>query len=440
MESTIQHNGAEGTVKKAPAPSSQRQPVLKPWLIAQGLNLMRHTRALRPFRREEFGSGPEIPSDGHILAANQLMASLSRGLETRAKVMNRHVAAAIRHPSSERLLAVVTRKHNAHAWVQSIERIWKFYFELFGQRQSLYGKWLLSCDRIALDCYRTAHIGLGREKSIPTPPPFCYINTFGPLTFRRGIRLRKLGQQLNPFPLIELPYHRLVNPWTLGAALHEVSHNLQSELGLSVTAPRRIARQLLKAGLSPGVAGVWTRWNREIFADLAALLLGGPAVVASLMDVVGRSPRVVYFFNRRGVHPTPWLRVLLSTELLKRMGFTQESERYRHAWLRIYASPKSGNVPPAILKTAPEAIQRIVDALCYQPYSELGNKSLAQVLPFAQKEQRMIEEAARRLAQGTDPGVVPGHFLIGAARFALDNRLARAETIKENFYKELAQR
>jgi hypothetical protein len=158
------------------------------------------------------------------------------------------------------------------------------------------------------------------------------------------------------------------------------------------------------------------------------------------MDVVGRSPRTTYFFNPHGVHPTPYLRTLLSTELLRRMGFPDESEKYRQAWLRIYADPKSGNFPLAILKTAAKAIFLVVDGLCYQPYSELGNKSLAQVMPFAQKEQRMIEEASRRLGQGTDPGVVPERFLIGAARFALDNRLARAEAIKENFYKELARR
>ena len=40
-------------------------------------------------------------------------------------------------------------------------------------------------------------------------------------------------KQLNPFPLVQLPYHRLVNPWTLGAVMHEVSHNLQTDLGLS---------------------------------------------------------------------------------------------------------------------------------------------------------------------------------------------------------------
>ena len=56
---------------------------------------------------------------------------------------------------------------------------------------------------------------------------------FSPATFRRNLPLRRLGRQLNPFPLIQLPYHRLVNPWTLGAVLHEVSHNLQNDLGLN---------------------------------------------------------------------------------------------------------------------------------------------------------------------------------------------------------------
>ena len=52
----------------------------------------------------------------------------------------------------------------------------------------------------------------------------------------------------------------------------------------------------------------------------------------------------------------------------------------------------------------------------------------------------MIEEAAGRLAQGNDPGVVPARFLIGAARVALERRLAAPEVIAKNFYVELARR
>src|SRR5262245_62438931 len=74
-----------------------------------------------------------------------------------------------------------------------------FYFELFGQRQSQFADWLVSCDRIALDCYQHTFLGLGIAKSIPAPPPYSYMRTgFSPATFRRGIPLRRLGKQLNP--------------------------------------------------------------------------------------------------------------------------------------------------------------------------------------------------------------------------------------------------
>src|SRR5262249_43481687 len=158
---------------------------------------------------------------------------------------------------------------------------WDFYFELFGQRQSRpYGGWLLGCDRIALDCYQVCYLGVGVAKPIPAPPPFSYMRTgFSPATYRRGVPLSRLGRQLNPFPLVQLPYHRLINPWTLGAVLHEVSHNLQSDLWLDRVVPLAVARRLLQLGLPPAVVKVWTRWNREIYADLSGLLLGGPAIV-----------------------------------------------------------------------------------------------------------------------------------------------------------------
>ena len=177
------------------------------------------------FLSRGIGPGVEAPTECHIVAVNQRWRA-RLGLIQQAKGLNRLVAAALREPRPEALTAVVTHKHRAHDWVQRIEKIWDFYFELFGQRQSRFGPWLLSADRIALDCYQDAYMGIGREKTVPAPPPFCYMRTgFGPATYRRGIKLKQLGRELNPFPLIQLPYHRLVNPWTLGA-VHEVSHNL----------------------------------------------------------------------------------------------------------------------------------------------------------------------------------------------------------------------
>jgi len=412
-----------------------------PLLRAQAINVNRHAAALRPFKQGEFGTGDASPTEGHVRAVNELIKMLRGDLLRMTKRVTGAVEQSITDPSTVNLQRVVTNKERAHNWVRRIERVWDFYFELFGQRQSQFADWLVSCDRIALDCYQHTFLGLGVAKSIPAPPPFSYMRTgFSPATFRRGIPLRRLGQQLNPFPLIQLPYHRLVNPWTLGAILHEVSHNLQNEVGLASVLPRAIARRLLKHGFPSSVAAMWTRWNRETFADLSGLLLGGPAVVASLIDVIGRSPASVTGYSPRGPHPTPYIRLFISTELLRRMGFPEEASNYERAWQRVYPNPRIGNIPPVALNTCRDAVKVVVDTICYQPYQELGDKRLSEVIRFGQKEQQMVEEAARRLASGNDPGVVPERFLIGASRFALDNRLARPGVITENFYRELARR
>ncbi|HEX9372144.1 MAG TPA: hypothetical protein VF897_14105, partial [Roseiflexaceae bacterium] len=141
-----------------------------------------------------------------------------------------------------------------------------------------------------------------------------------------------------------------------------------------------------------------------------------------------------------GPHPTPYLRAFLSVELLRRMGFPDEAEQYRRMWMRMYPNPRMGTIPKALLTTMQDAIPLIVDAVCFQPYPSLGDKRLAEVIRFAPKEQQMIDEAARRLAAGNDPGIIPERFLIGATRVALDQRLARPGVIAENFYRELARR
>ena len=415
--------------------------ILAPWVRAQAVNVIRHTEALRPFTRAEFGDGAAIPSEAHIRAVNTLIGTLREELERRSRRVGAASAAAGKQPTDAGLRRLLALKDHAHESVRYVEKIWDFYLELFGQRQSTYADWLLSCDRIALDCYQPAFLGIGVSRSIPSPPPFAYMKTgFSPATFRRGIPLRRLGRQRNPFPLIQLPHHRLVNPWTLGAVLHEVSHNLQNELGLAKAVPRKIGRRLLDAGLGRSVAMTWTRWNRETFADLCGLLLGGPAVVGSLMDVLGRSRAATLSYIPGKPHPTPYLRTLLSVELLRRMGFPDEARRYEKAWKALYPDPASGDIPAPLLRTFETACPLVVDAIAMRPYRELGGKPLAEVVRFAPKEQQMIEEAARRLSAGADPGVVPARFLIGAARVAMDRKLASPATIAKNFYQELTRR
>jgi hypothetical protein len=410
------------------------------WVRGQAMNSLRHATALRPFTTKEFGTGIAAPSEGHVGSVNTLIAKMRTELLGRTKKMKISALEAAQEPSTVSLQRLLRLKEHTHHAVQAVERIWDFYLELFGQRQGQFGEWLVGCDRIALDCYQAMYMGVGVAKTIPAPPPFAYMRTgFSPATFRRGIFLRRLGQP-NPFPLVQLPYHRLVNPWTLGAVLHELCHNLQSDLGLARAIPLAIARKLLKAGMPQDVVRTWVRWNRETYADLNGLLLGGPAIVASLMDVVGRSPATVTNYLPKGPHPTPRLRTLISIELLRRMGFEHEANHYSNSWRLMYPINQRGNIPTSVWKTFPTANRIVVDTICYQPYKELGNKSLAQVTGFSRHHQQMMEEAAGRLAAGNDPGVVPARFLIGAARIAMDRKLAKPSVIASHFYQELARR
>jgi hypothetical protein len=432
--------GAATPVVRPGAPRTP-QDVLPVYLSGQALNVRRHLDALRDFRRDEFGSQPARPSEGHVQAVNALLATLRGPLVTVVERLDRASDAAQARPTETRVGLAMDLKTRAHDLVRATERVWDFYFELFGQRQSAFGEWLDACDRITLDCYQHVFMHLGNERSIPAPPPFCYMRTgFSPATFRRGIPLRRLGRQLNPFPLVQMPMHRMVAPWTLGAVLHEVSHNLQNDLQLEQAVPASIARRLRAAGVPDPVVAVWVRWNREIFGDMVGCMLGGEAFVASLMDVIGRSQAQTFGYSPRGVHPTPYLRTFLSCELLQRMGFSERAAEFRRAWSQLYPSPRQSGLPPKLLGTADRAIPAVVEAVCYTPFTGLGGKALRNVIFFEPRHQAMIEEAGRRLAKGVDPGVVPERFLIGAVRSALEQGRADPDRLMRNFYVQLARR
>ncbi|HKS49953.1 MAG TPA: hypothetical protein VJT49_33565 [Amycolatopsis sp.] len=433
------HIGRGGRCAPITLPASGE--LLRTWALTQATNAEQHVAALRPFRWSEFGDPATGPSRAHLVAVNETMATLRRPLFSATGALREAARAAAEQPSPAWLEAMLRSKSRAHHWVRATERVWDFYLNLFNQRQGAFAPWLVACDRIALDCYQYSYLGVGRWRPIPAPGPFCYLETgSGPATSRRGIPLRRLGNRINPFPLIQLPHHRLVNPWTLGAVLHEVSHNLQNDLGLARAIPLQVAARLTEAGLPPRVVSIWVRWNRETFADLAALLLGGPEVVGSLFDVIGRTRPESLRFSPRAVHPVPYLRAKLSVELLRRMGFDQHADAYAGLWRKLYPGARLIDAPAALLGTAGTAIPVVVDAMCYTSFPSLGHRSLSRVMRFEQKEQAMIEEAAERLARGVSPGVVPERFLIGAVRFALTHRMAPPKRLVGFFMEELGRR
>jgi hypothetical protein len=258
-----------------------------------------------------------------------------------------------------------------------------------------------------------------------------------PSTIRRNVPYSQIGKLPNLFPIIRLPIHRLQNVYTLGACHHEVSHNLQADLGLWQAVPVKIFKRLTAERLPRSVALTYTQWQKEVFADVVGVMLGGPALIPSLMDVIASPLNSIQHFNPRGVHPTPYLRLLLNLEVLRRLGFEREAAAYRRLWDAMYPPGSITAIPKELLETFPVAGPLVIDTICFQPYPQLGNHSMAEVVPFRPSHQAMIEEAGRRLAKGIDPGIIPERFLVGAARFALEQKLAAPDIINRNFYQAI---
>ena len=421
-----------------PTATSDGARLLDNWLAIQALNLDRHARSLRPFDHTEFGTGPAAPSPAHVDAVNALVAGLRDKVLASTAEVGHAVEAARSAPAQPVLLRVLDRKQAVTPKVLHVEAVWDFYHDLFTQRLSAFGPRLRALDRVGADCYEAIYLALRRP--VPTLLPFCYADSgFSPATFRRGVPLSKLRQHANLFPLVTIPQHRLSNVWALSSILHEVSHNLQADLGLWEVMPGLLRTRLAAHHVPAEVADTFARWHKEIAADLFALVLGGPAAVESLMDVVGRSRRATVVFDPGTVHPTPYLRTFISTALLRRLGLPKLAGGLEAAWGHLYPAGDR-ELPAAMRSTFPMACEVVVDTMVFTRHPQLGDRSLAELVPFGPAQHAAIEAGGRALAAGRDPTPVPPRLLVSAARAAVDNRLAPPEAITDSFYRALGRR
>jgi hypothetical protein len=424
------------------APARDDSGVLTRWMVTQSVNLIRHSESLRPFAYGEFGTGSAAPSRAHLDAVNRFIGEFRARLTDGRAWFDAAIAQARKDPSDASLERLLSRKDAVSRRVLYVEGIWDFYFDLFVQRLSAFGERLRAVDRIGANCYEDLYLALGTARPTPTLLPFSYANSgFGPLTYRRGVPLPRLRNHPNLFPLVVLPQHRLDAVWALSSVLHETAHNLQADLGLWDVLPQMIFTRLTGEGRLPTqVATVWARWHKEITADLFAVVLGGPATVESLMDVVGRSRPSTIRFAAAGVHPTPVLRVPINLALLRRLGFARLADDLGAAWKRLYPRVTPHDVPEHLLSTFDRAAELTVDVIAFTPHPQLAGKSLAQLVEFGPGQQTLVDQAAALLASGQDAGTVPPRLMISAARRALDLRLATPQAITDSFYRSLGRR
>jgi hypothetical protein len=353
---------------------------------------------------------PYAPSPAHYEAANRRLAAIDRVVKRRLEHLRRKVGVA---PPSQVLIymSLVERE------IDRARRAFGMFFEVFSQRGSSFAPALAAHDAVATDCYAAVRQTSPTIFPGPLLKPLTYMeHGYSPATSRRGVTLRRLLGETNPFPVIRIPWDR-DNPWQ-SVFLHEVSHNLQADLRIWQENQEAIVKRSQRFG-DPLVAATFARWHKEIFADLAAVLLGGTASVWGMMEFLSHPRPAVLTFRPGGAHPTGYLRVFILAEMLRRMGFSDDAARAERIWRTLYNPRRGHRMPVRLLRAASRTIPQIVDEIAYQPRRNLGQRALADVIRFSAADEREIRRAAMALHNGRTPTGLPTRFLLSASRHAV---------------------
>jgi hypothetical protein len=377
-------------------------------LRARAQQIIKLTPAAVGLRKRDL---PYAPSPAHFRAARLKLAEIELQIHRRAAIAARQAS-----PSYEdRLLAMAMMERE----VDRARRIFGLLFEIFAQRGTAHAPALAAYDVIGIDCYRAVMSGLPGVFPGPVLVPVCYLeHGYSPATVRRGISLARLLGDSLPFPILRIPWDR-DKPWQ-AVFFHEVSHNLQADLRIWEDTQESVVRRLSDSGFPPSVISTFGRWHKEIFADLAALLLGGPAAALGLAEFLAHPSDKVMTYRPGGPHPTGYVRVLILSEMLRRMGFREDGEDLSQIWRTLYDPGRGARMPAWLLKAIPNALPAVVDEIAFQPRRNLAEKALASVIRFTPEDQNAIRRAAFDLKAGRPPAGLPPRFVVSACRYALE--------------------
>jgi hypothetical protein len=355
---------------------------------------------------------PYAPSRLHFAAANKRLAHIGKRIQQRIAATE---AARDGASPNQRLtsMALIERE------VDKARRTFGMLFEVFSQRGSDFAPALAAHDVIAADCYAAVRAALPDIFASTLLKPLTYMeHGFSPATQRRGVALARLLGDANPFPVIRIPWDR-DNPWQ-PVFLHEVSHNLQSDLGLWHENAAAVGNRLTRMRFDPLVVTIFKRWQKEIFADLSALLLGGTPSAWGMMEFLAHPGQRALTYKPGGPHPTGWIRVLLLGEMVRRMGFPEEAARIEKVWRELYNPKRGHRIPQALIAAAPRVVAEVVDEIAYQPRRNLAQLALADAIPFRRDDETTIRRAGVSLAAGRLPKDLPPRFYVTASHVALD--------------------
>jgi hypothetical protein len=266
------------------------------------------------------------------------------------------------------------------------------------------GLWLAGLDALAEDML-TAGV---RPESQPALA--CYLDRGRGAAIRRA-RTRFSDGEQNPLALIRLPRERMIGSGVGSSLAHEVGHQGVELLGLLEPLRKAIAERRFQ--------GPWLLWASEILADFWAICCLGVSATVGLLAVVTLPQAFVFRLNEDDVHPTPYIRTLLSTALGERVFPDPQWRQLADAWRSLYPLASAPLRTQALLAKREAEIPKVADlitSLRFAPIdSELadhmmasarGPEQLRRLFGAGLKEATPLRALAA-LGQARADGVVP---------------------------------
>lgn len=315
------------------------------------------------------------------------------------------------------------------------QRAWDFFREKLDLRLSPELKDALwTADTIAWDCHRPAldravQFGVIAADALREPPLTYLSAEYSPLTWVRGNRPNDgrsyaLGEALLPIPVIEMPWDHLENLWELLSIPHEVGHDLEADLKLRRPLQAALEETLTAAGVPSPRQKVWKTWQPELFADLVALQLVGPAFADCLFHLLILPAPAVVIYDSDDDHPTPYLRLLLNADYLGKImagsipDLGLEGARIETEWKAIYAGavPASEQARFAELRAD---FPVVAATLMATSMAALGGHSVSELIPFTPGDHARIQSCSQYLQTGFNaPGPINPRHVVSASRMA----------------------
>lgn len=299
---------------------------------------------------------------------------------------------------------------------------------------------LAIADTVAFDCYRST-LNKAQELDIITAdqfrePPLTYLTvTDSPATLPRGSlpwdEDHSLKDAKLPIPVIELPWEHISNLWEFLSLHHEVAHDLEVDLQLRPVLLNSLKQRLIKAGVPDSRIDIWSKWEKEIFADLVGLLFAGPAFAYSMINTLLLPPQSVISYNSEDSHPSHYIRIFLNSAFVRTLikgnkKIIKEADKLDNLWIKLYGNiEKIGNHMVIDFKND---LPIIFEALIDSKFDILKGYSVRELIPYTASDDAKIKSAIIFLISGQDrPSYIRPRHIISASRLALDQIVIQSD-------------